>query len=476
MGLIANAKKLAKIEAEEEAKETGDLVEGPLRGFFLYRVRRGQKEGEDEKEPKEEKIDNLDNDIKKKPLKWEFVLNANCLDPLSQFSSSSWDSSQGSISSRNSNGGRRSRRNNWWEEMEKAAQTDVPKTIQLRTEVQHLLSLDFYLDCFGQTSVKESTRPVDLRLHSDVRAVERAEFDHQVAEKMSLIEQYKMERERQQKYDACVHDSLRHEVETTGGPFVVKLSLELDILRREVEIQRPFIVKLNLCCLESNILCCEVEIGSEIEKLFVDNQRSLRREVELALSGVQYPSLGPFIVKLNLRCLESNILRCEVEIGSEIEKLFIDNQRSLRREVELALSGVQYPSISPFVVKLNLRFLESNILRCEFNILRCEVEIGSEFGKLFVDNHRPFVVKLNLCCLEWHDILHRGVEIADGHFVVKLSLDLNILRREVEIQVWHLMLKGLMGSLHAPLLIFGNGLMGSLHAPLLEVFSDSQLS
>ena len=28
--------------------------------------------------------------------------------------------------------------------------------------------------------IKESTRPVDLKLHTDVRAVERAEFDHQV--------------------------------------------------------------------------------------------------------------------------------------------------------------------------------------------------------------------------------------------------------------------------------------------------------
>ncbi|KAE8661592.1 hypothetical protein F3Y22_tig00113725pilonHSYRG01273 [Hibiscus syriacus] len=245
--------------------------------------------------------------------------------------------------------------------------------------------------------------------------------------------------------DACVHDSLRREVKTAGGPFVVKLSLKLDIFCREVEIQvssivlspissvvklklalepgnyllttsRPFVVKLNLCCLESNILrcelklalklgncllttsdpfvvklnlrClesnilrCEVEIGSKIEKLFVDNQWSLRREVELALSGVQYPSLVPFVVKLNLRCLESNILRCEVEIGSEIGKLFIDNQRSLRREVELAFG--------PFVVKLNLHCLESNILRCE-------VEIGYEIGKLFIDNQRS---------------LHREVEL-----------------------------------------------------------------
>ncbi|KAK1352365.1 TPX2 domain-containing protein [Heracleum sosnowskyi] len=49
--------------------------------------------------------------------------------------------------------------------------------------------------------VKESTKPVDVVLHSDVRAVERAEFDHQVAEKMSLIEQYRMEMERQLKLE-----------------------------------------------------------------------------------------------------------------------------------------------------------------------------------------------------------------------------------------------------------------------------------
>ncbi|KAF8408190.1 hypothetical protein HHK36_007332 [Tetracentron sinense] len=48
-------------------------------------------------------------------------------------------------------------------------------------------------------TVKESTKPIDLKLHSDLRAVERAEFDHHVAEKLSLIEQYRMERERQQK-------------------------------------------------------------------------------------------------------------------------------------------------------------------------------------------------------------------------------------------------------------------------------------
>ncbi|KAE8658786.1 hypothetical protein F3Y22_tig00116970pilonHSYRG00312 [Hibiscus syriacus] len=127
---------------------------------------------------------------------------------------------------------------------------------------------------------------------------------------------------------------------TSSGPFVMKLNLrclESNILRCEVEIgseigkllltsSSPFVVKLNLRCLKSNILCCEVEIGSEIEKLLT--------------------SSGPFVVKLNLRCLKSNILRCEVEIGSEIEKLFVDNQSSLRCEVELVLSRVsQYPPL-----------------------------------------------------------------------------------------------------------------------------------
>ncbi|XP_026456159.1 protein TPX2-like [Papaver somniferum] len=42
--------------------------------------------------------------------------------------------------------------------------------------------------------VKDITRPIDLKLHSDVRAVERADFDTQVAEKLSLLEQHRMEK------------------------------------------------------------------------------------------------------------------------------------------------------------------------------------------------------------------------------------------------------------------------------------------
>lgn len=34
--------------------------------------------------------------------------------------------------------------------------------------------------CLIKPQVKENTRPIDLKLHSDTRAVERAEFDQQV--------------------------------------------------------------------------------------------------------------------------------------------------------------------------------------------------------------------------------------------------------------------------------------------------------
>ncbi|KAE8692165.1 ABC transporter C family member 13 [Hibiscus syriacus] len=212
----------------------------------------------------------------------------------------------------------------------------------------------------------------------------------------------------------------------SNGPFVVKLNLrclESNILRCEVEIgsetgklllttSGPFFVKLNLRCLESNIFHCEVEIGSEIGKLLLTtsgpfvvklNLRCLESNIPRCEIGSEIGKLllttsGPFVVKLNLRCLETNILRCEVEIGSEIGKLFIDNQRSLRREVELAFG--------PFVVKLNLHCLESNILRCE-------VEIGSEIGKLLLTTSGPSVVKLNLRCLE-SNILRCEVEIGSG--------------------------------------------------------------
>ncbi|KAL4377590.1 hypothetical protein GQ457_02G011000 [Hibiscus cannabinus] len=253
-------------EARNSAPECGKvmhLVKAFEKLLWIPDSKGTDKEGEDEKGPKEEKIDN-DNNNKKKPLKWalpglqpsnvtegdaenvdetsfpsccpsDFVLTAANLGLDPRFSvSSSWDSSHGSVSSRTSNGGRRSRRNSsdsagtnvgrrWKRQLKptslkpfklrteqrgKAKEEEFVKKIQemmIEQEKQRIpiaQGLPWTTDepeVLIKPPIKESTRPVDLRLHSDVRAVERAEFDHQVAEKMSLIEQYKMERERQQK-------------------------------------------------------------------------------------------------------------------------------------------------------------------------------------------------------------------------------------------------------------------------------------
>ncbi|KAK4347799.1 hypothetical protein RND71_034138 [Anisodus tanguticus] len=147
---------------------------------------------------------------------------------------SSLDSSHGcfSTSSRTSGGGRRSRRDsaessgtfarrNWkrrqlkatsqkpfklrTEERGKDKEEDFFKKVQQMVEEEEKQRIPIAQglpwttdepECLSKPPVKEITRPVDLVLHSDIRAVERSEFDHQVAEKLSYIEQYKMERER----------------------------------------------------------------------------------------------------------------------------------------------------------------------------------------------------------------------------------------------------------------------------------------
>ncbi|KAE8702397.1 putative germin-like protein 9-2 [Hibiscus syriacus] len=104
------------------------------------------------------------------------------------------------------------------------------------------------------------------------------------------------------------------------------------LLRREFEPENwtSFVVKLksNARCVVSRPISFDVKL-----------------KLALKLGNYLLTTSGPFVVKLNLCCLEPNLLRYEVEIGSEIGKLFIDNQRSLHREVELALSGVQYHSL-----------------------------------------------------------------------------------------------------------------------------------
>ncbi|KAL6867354.1 hypothetical protein ACP4OV_015378 [Aristida adscensionis] len=55
--------------------------------------------------------------------------------------------------------------------------------------------------CLIKPPVKERTEPVDLVLHSDVRAIERAEFDQYVLERNRLAEQLRREREQQQELE-----------------------------------------------------------------------------------------------------------------------------------------------------------------------------------------------------------------------------------------------------------------------------------
>ncbi|KAK4767590.1 hypothetical protein SAY86_015340 [Trapa natans] len=153
--------------------------------------------------------------------------------------SSSWNGSGGSTSSRNSEGGRRSRRNSSescvtalggkrWKKKQQLKIT-CQKPFNLRTEERGRLKEEEFMkkmqemmeeeerlripiaqglpwttdqpECLVKPPVKENTRPLDIKLHSDLRANERTEFDQQVAEKMSLVEQYKMERERLQKME-----------------------------------------------------------------------------------------------------------------------------------------------------------------------------------------------------------------------------------------------------------------------------------
>ncbi|KMZ73601.1 TPX2 (Targeting protein for Xklp2) family protein [Zostera marina] len=56
-------------------------------------------------------------------------------------------------------------------------------------------------ECLVKPAVKETSEPIDILLHSDVRAVERAEFDQYIEKRMELNEQRKVEIERQRKLE-----------------------------------------------------------------------------------------------------------------------------------------------------------------------------------------------------------------------------------------------------------------------------------
>ncbi|XP_062204439.1 microtubule-destabilizing protein 60-like isoform X2 [Phragmites australis] len=89
--------------------------------------------------------------------------------------------------------------------------------------------------------MKEPTEPIDLVLHSDVRAVGRAKFDHQVAERSSFLEEVKLAKERQQKVDEEIEiKQLRkeqvpraHPMPDFTRPFVPKRSVKPQTIPRE---------------------------------------------------------------------------------------------------------------------------------------------------------------------------------------------------------------------------------------------------
>ncbi|XP_055806358.1 microtubule-destabilizing protein 60-like [Solanum dulcamara] len=222
----------------------------------------------------------------------DFFLTSESLG-LDSHRASSLDSNHGcfSISSRTSGGGQRSRRNSAessgtfprrsWKRRHLKATSQKP--FKLRTEergkgkeeefikkVQQMVEeeekqripiaqgLPWTTDepeCLSKPPVKEITRPVDLVLHSDIRAVERFEFDHQVAEKLSYIEQYKMERERLQKMaEEEEIRRLRKELVPKAQPmpyfdkpFIPRRSVKNPTMPREPKFHLPQRKKIKSC-------------------------------------------------------------------------------------------------------------------------------------------------------------------------------------------------------------------------------------
>ncbi|ESW23293.1 hypothetical protein PHAVU_004G034600 [Phaseolus vulgaris] len=197
--------------------------------------------------------------------------------------SSSWDGSSRSVSTRTS-GGRRSRRNSLessgtfggsrWKRKEKQRVT-MQKPFNLRTEQRGKLKEEELMkkeqdmmaeeekmripiaqglpwttdepECLLKPTVKEITRPIDLKLHSDIRAIDRAEFDQQIAEKLNFIEQLKLERGRQQKLVEVEEiKRLRKELVPKAQPmpyfdrpFVPRRSMKHPTIPREPKIHIP---------------------------------------------------------------------------------------------------------------------------------------------------------------------------------------------------------------------------------------------
>ncbi|XP_028796635.1 uncharacterized protein LOC114752068 [Neltuma alba] len=259
---------------------------------------------------KDEAEDNLADDDQKKATKWAlpglqpppkapeteissssfypsdlFVTSESLgLDPPTSFSSSCDDNSiRESISSRTSTGGQRSRRNSLESSCtsggrrrkKKHVKATSQKPFKLRTEQRGKLKEEEFTkklqdemieeekqripvaqglpwtteepENLVKPVIKESTRPVDLKLHTELRAIDRAEFDHQVAEKCSFIEQFKMERERQQKLEEEEEIRRRRKelipraqpMPYFDRPFIPRRSRKPPTIPREPKFQSP---------------------------------------------------------------------------------------------------------------------------------------------------------------------------------------------------------------------------------------------
>nr|GEZ82322.1 protein WVD2-like 4 [Tanacetum cinerariifolium] len=119
-------------------------------------------------------------------------------------------------------------------------------------------------ECLVKPPVKESTKPVDVVLHSDVRAVERSEFDQQVQAKLSYIEQYKLEREKEQQLEEEEElKRLRKELIPIAQPmpyfdrpFIPRRSEKQPTIPKEPKFHNPQHKKIKCCMFLNDVHGC----------------------------------------------------------------------------------------------------------------------------------------------------------------------------------------------------------------------------
>lgn len=102
-------------------------------------------------------------------------------------------------------------------------------------------------ECLIKPPVKESTKPLDVKLHTEIRAVDRAEFDQIISERLKAIEQERLEQERLQKLaEEDEIKRLRKELVPRAQPmpffdrpFIPKRSSKLPTIPKEPRFHIP---------------------------------------------------------------------------------------------------------------------------------------------------------------------------------------------------------------------------------------------